>query len=253
VIGALPQPAVSAYRVAIEQTTGAINRRAKYFRNLIVSVAMVSLGSIICAAGTQTFWPLIALLLLFPACTLFFLLDAILMNDWRSRLLESWTRKQLDFEGLRLAVATIPSLPKNTVQGMLATLPRADDLVAEQGVSRSTRGALAVAIGAIDSCAADALAFKVASHAIVSCSLGAAAVVWTWKPLLGIIAVGLLLLATRVSQRLRLRVATFKTIAAQGQPDFDARQYLKVLGGLAWDPISPSAKARFLEGVRPPK
>ena len=248
-IGALPQLVVSAYRVAIDQTTGAIDRRAQYFRNLIAAVALVSLSSVFWAVGTGTFSPLVALLLLFPACTLFFLFDAILMNDWRSKLVESWTKKQLDFEGLRLAVAAIPSLPKNTLQGMLATLPGADDLVAEQAISRSTRGALAVAIGALNACAVDAIAFKAVGHAIASCSLVAAAVVQTWEPLLGIIAIGLLPLAGDVLQRLRLRIATSKTIAAQGQSDFDVEHYLRVLDGLACDHISTSARARFLKGV----
>ena len=37
---------MSAYRIAIDQTTKTIDSRARYFRNLVVAVVVLTLGSI---------------------------------------------------------------------------------------------------------------------------------------------------------------------------------------------------------------
>jgi hypothetical protein len=253
VIGALAQPVVSAYRLAIDQTTGAIDRRAKYFRNLIAVVALVSLGSVFWAVGTGTFSPLVALLLLLPACTLFFFFDAILLNDWRSKLFESWTKRQLDFQAFRQAVGAIPTLPKNTLDGMLATLPTVSHIVAEQAISSGTRGAIAIAVTTIHGSAADAVAARAVGYAIASCSLIAAMILQRSQPLFGIVAIVSMPLAVHFLRRLRLRSAVKKTLVAQRQSDFDVEKYLTVVDSLIWDPISISSKARFLEKVRSTK
>jgi len=130
---------VSAYRLAIVQTITTIDTRARYFRNLVVSVVVLTLGSMGWVAVTWTFLPLAGLLLLIPAGGLFFFLDAKLLNDWRSRLLDAWVRKEIELRGFCDAVSAIPTLPKETLQSMLATLPTVDDLPTEQPISTSIR------------------------------------------------------------------------------------------------------------------
>ncbi len=134
---------MSAYRIAIDQTTKMIDNRARYFRNLVVAVVVLTLGSLGWAAVTWTFLPLSGLLLLLPLCGRFFFLDAKLLNDWRSQLLDAWVKNDIEFRGFCDAVSAIPTLPKNTIQSMLATLPSAGDLAAEQRISSSTREATA--------------------------------------------------------------------------------------------------------------
>jgi len=132
---------MSAYRLAIVQTITTIDTRARYFRDFVVADLVLTFGSLGWAAVTWTFSPLAWLLLLFPAWGLFFLLDAKLVNDWRSRLLDAWVKKEIEFRAFCDAVNAIPTLPRETLQTMLATLPSAGDLPTEQLLSSSAREA----------------------------------------------------------------------------------------------------------------
>ena len=127
---------MSAYRLAIVQTITTIDSRARYFRNLVVAVVVLTLASIGGAAVTWTFSPLTGLLLIFPAYGVFFFLDAKLVNDWRSQLFDACLRKDIEFRDFCDAVSAIPTLPKDTLHSMLATLPAPGDLI-EQGKKRS--------------------------------------------------------------------------------------------------------------------
>ena len=95
------------------------------------------------AAVTRTFLPLAGLLLLFPAYGLFLILDAKLLSDWRYRLLDAWVKKEIELRSFCEAVRAIPTLPKETLQSMLATLPSVGDLPTEQPISSSIREATA--------------------------------------------------------------------------------------------------------------
>src|SRR5262249_62311980 len=86
---------MSAYRLAIVQTITTIDTRARYFRDFVVADLVLTFGSLGWAAVTWTFSPLAWLLLLFPAWGLFFLLDAKLVNDWGSRLLDAWGKEEV--------------------------------------------------------------------------------------------------------------------------------------------------------------
>src|SRR5215470_11285497 len=134
---------MSAYRLAIVQTITTIDTRARYFRDFVVADLVLTFGSMGWAAVTWTFSPLACLLLLFPAWGLFFLLDAKLVNDWRSRLLDAWVKKEIELRGFCDAVSAIPTLPKETLQSMLATLPSVGDLPTEQQTPSSIREATA--------------------------------------------------------------------------------------------------------------
>src|SRR5262245_22497056 len=143
---------MSAYRLAIVQTITTIDTRARYFRDFVVADLVLTFGSLGWAAVTWTFSPLAWLLLLFPAWGLFFLLDAKLVNDWRSRLLDAWVKKDVELRAFSDAVNAIPTLPKDTLHSMLATLPTEAELVAEQRISSSTRDATAALTTMMHAC-----------------------------------------------------------------------------------------------------
>src|SRR5215471_15321706 len=162
---------MSAYKVAIDQTTRAIDRRATCYRNLIVAVVLISLVSLDWAVFTWTISPLAGFFLLIPTCGGSFWFDARLVNAWRSHLFAQWVQKNIDFCAFCHAVGAIPTLPQNTLQSMLATLPSPEDIALEQRLSPSTRHAIATVVTVIHACHSDALALKVAGYAIVGGSL----------------------------------------------------------------------------------
>jgi hypothetical protein len=95
--------------------------------------------------------PLAGFFLLLPISSVC-VLDSRLLNDWRLQLLEGWARGELDFRSFRAAVEAVPTLPKDTLQSMLATLPSAGSFITEQGISSSTRNAIAAVVTAIHAC-----------------------------------------------------------------------------------------------------
>jgi len=239
---------MTAYRIAIDLTTRTIDRRAKYFRNLIVAVVLLSLGSTGWAMFAWATSPLSGFFLLFPVCGLFFFIDGKLLNDWRFKLLESWVRGEIDFRAFHQTVGAIPSLPKNTLQGMLDTLPLSGDLLTEQEVSSSTREAIAAVVTTIHACRSDAVAVKTAAFAIAGGSLILAVMLWTWYPFFGILAVAALPWLRKWMRLWRLRRLGERILAARCKPDFNQEKYLALVVPLRWEPILASEKGNFLEG-----
>jgi hypothetical protein len=231
---------MSAYRIAILQTITTIDTRTRYFRNLVVAMVLVTVSSIGAAALTWTFLPLAGLLLLFPAWGIFFFVDGKLLNDWRSRLLYAWVRKDIELRGFCDAVSAIPTLPKETVQSMLATLPSVGDLTAEQQISSSTREAAAARATAIYACQSDAVALNATVFAIASCLLITAAILWMWQPIFGIAVLALLPMLRKWLRRKRLRAFRERTAAARARPDFSNLKYAELVANLSRQPISPA-------------
>jgi hypothetical protein len=236
---------VSAYRLAILQTITTINSRARHFRNLVVAVVVLTLGSMGWAAVTWTFSPLACLLLLFPAWGLFFFLEAKLLSDWRSRLLDAWVKKDIELRGFGDAVSAIPTLPKETLQIMLATLPSAGDLRTEQRISSSLREATAALTTAMHACEADAMALKATAFAIATVSLITAGILWMWQPILGITVLALFPFMRKRLRRRRLRALEERTVTARAKPDFSNATYRELVANLPWRPISPAKKRAF--------
>jgi hypothetical protein len=216
---------VSPYRIAIDRTTDTIDRRARYFRNLIVAVVMVGLGSLGWTVVSRNFSPLAGLLLLLPLCGLFFFLDAELLDNWRSHLLEAWVKKDIDFQAFCDAVNAVPKLPKETLGSMLATLPSAPDLVAEQRVSSSTREGVAAAVAGSHASQSDAVALKAAAAAIVSGAVIVALASRSWEPLSGGLATLLLPILGKWLKRRRIEAVKKRTSTARAKPDFSNEKY----------------------------
>ena len=235
-----------AYKTAMDLTTQTINRRAKYFRNLIVTVVLVSLGSICWAVLARAIAPLSGLLLLFPICGSYFFIDGSLLNNWRSQLLAIWTKGEIDFLAFRSAAGAIPNLPRDTLQGMLATLPEAGDLVTEQGVSATTREATAAIVTTIHACRSDAVALKAIAYALTGSLFIVALALRAWQPLLGLVAIISIPFLRQALRRWRLTYTMVRTSLAQQQPDFNIHQCVELMTRLDWDPISASEKDKFL-------
>jgi uncharacterized protein (DUF983 family) len=240
---------MSAYKTAIDLTTQAIDNRARYFRNQIVSVVLVGAVSIAVAAYAWTLWPLIFLLLVIPLCGAFLLLDGRLLGNWRSQLLASWAKRELDLWPFRDAMAAIPTLPKATLQGMLAMLPWAPDWSAEQTAATNTRERVVVVAATIHACRNDEIALKTLGAMVVTSAMICAVAIKTWLPLLLIMATFLLPLLTRQIRRGRLRKLRTSIVTAKGDADFNAIAFGCLLDSLDWRPIAVSEKQNLTAAI----
>ena len=236
---------MSTYRIAILQTITTIDTRARYFRNLAVAVVVLTLASMGWAAVTWTFSPLAGLLLLLPACGLFFFLDAKLLNDWRAQLLDGWAKKEIELRAFCDAVSAIQTLPKDTLHSMLGSLPSAGDLPAEQRISSSTREATAALTITMHACESDAMALKVTGFVIATSLLIIAVILWMWQPILVITVLALFPLLGKWLRRRRLRALGERTAATRAMPDFSNVTYRELVAKLPWRSISQAEKRVF--------
>jgi len=134
---------MSAYRAAIERTSETVVSRARLFRNHVVAVVVLCLVTAIWAAFRREPVVLACVFFLVPLGGSFFLADELAVERWRADLLASWVRRELDLAALRAALIANPALPRQTLSGMLATLPSSELLESEQRLSTSTRAAVA--------------------------------------------------------------------------------------------------------------
>ena len=223
-----------------------IDRRAKFFRNLIVAVTFVGLGSILWAGIAWSWLPLAGIFLLVPFCGLYFFIDEKLLNRWQHELFAHWESGVLDFRALYEAVTAISTLPKNTVESMLETLPTGENLVKEQSISSSTRKAIVAVVTTIHACRSDNIALKAAGYTITGGALIVAAALWTWHPILGVFNVCLVLLLRRWVRARRLKSAKKRIITAQQEPDFNLEKFLEITKKIHWMPITASEKQTIL-------
>lgn len=218
---------MSPYRIAIDLTTQTIDNRAKYYRNLVVAVVLTSLASMGWALVSWSLSPLSGLFLIFPICGLFFFIDAKLLNEWRDQLFQSWVKKDIDFCGLCDAVNAISILPKDTLQGMLAILPVAGNISAEQAFSSSTREAIAASIEMNYVNQTDAMAFKVTGFAVVVGALILTIAIHIWQPHLMVVFVTLLPFLQSRTKQWRLKISKERVLSARKQPDFNQEIYMQ--------------------------
>jgi hypothetical protein len=222
---------VSAYRTAIDQTIAAVDRRARYFRNQVVIVvtiaAAVALAAFVWSAAALWAW-----LLLVPACGLFFCADATLLNEWRSDVLQPWVARELDLVAWSQAIRANPVLPRETTGAMLATLPMAGDLVAEQKILTPTRQAIAASSLAFHRSKSDALLLNAIASAVIVGVLLATLWMRAWTPLLGL-AVLVVLPAVRAwtTRRWQKRCET-EVAACRTHPGFNEEDYGRIRAGI---------------------
>jgi len=219
---------LSPYRLTIDRTTKAIGDRARNFRNLVVSVSALAIGSILWAALTRTPSPLTNLLLVLPVCGSFFVLDARLLNVWRASLFEAWVGKDIDFHAFREAANSIPNLPKDTLQGMLETLPPVKDLVSEQRISPGTRAAIAAATENNYVLQSDTIILKTVTAFLASVSVIVAVNMRSPRPLSASISLLLLPPAWYWLRRKRAQSLRKQIDAAMARPDFNREKYAEM-------------------------
>lgn len=120
------------YRTAIAFTVDAIHARAYAARLSTVALALVFVIVVPLSIYALGWRGLVAVFWIVPLAGAFFLADSILLSRWQKRLLASWSAGRIDFFALISALRAQSMLPKDTLEGMIASLPSAPDLVVEQ-------------------------------------------------------------------------------------------------------------------------
>lgn len=219
-----------AYRVGIERTVKAIERRARYYRNQVVAVALGIIAPVGWALGAGSASPLLALALLVPICGLFLAADHRILDDWRTDLFKAWARRDLDFTAFGDAIRANPALPRETAEAMLATLPIPRELASEQLMSTPTRRAIAAGLIARYGSHADAIGLKTATAGIAGCALLGAFALRRWEPLVSLAGLVLVPIGGRDLIRRRRSELERELSACRAHPDFSEADYANCLG-----------------------
>ncbi len=196
---------------------------------VVVGISATVAVSAIIGRSASTLW---ALLLLVPACGLFFYADNKVLEEWRSELLAGWITRELDLAALCQSIRANPALPRGTAEGMLMTLPSAGDLVAEQKVLTPTRRAIATASLAIHRGKADELLLKAIASGIVVGAFLAALWMRALVPLLGLATLALLPLVRAWTSRRRWAEYDAEVASCRTQPGFSEADYARVRADL---------------------
>lgn len=239
-------PPVLGYPEALELTARTIRLRARRYRILAVGIAAISIASIGWAAFAGRWWPLLCLLFVFPACAIFFHADETLVSRWRHPIVDWWAEGRLDLKAFRSALEGVPSIPANTLTGMLQTIPNLD----EDGGQRSlaTRRALALTVRSVHACAADRRVITTLAP------LGAAGfAMWallqaSLRPLVGLAAVALVFVVAKVLASRRLRRWRSRLHALQ-RDGLDLAQFAVAARQIDWRGVSSVCRDQFLDGL----
>lgn len=113
----------SGLKAAMQLTTGTIDRRAALFRNLVIGVVAMALIPALWALIQLSWIPLIGLMGIIPLCVAFLCLDIRKVDQWQIKILAAWRQGELDLDLFSHTMATLRTLPMDTLNGMLATLP----------------------------------------------------------------------------------------------------------------------------------
>lgn len=222
---------MSAYDIVLVRTRSTLERRATFYRNLVVTVVLIGVASLVVALVARSLAGLAGVLFLVPACGLFFHLDARLLNGWRSDVLERWAGGELDLEALRPALHAHPGLPRDTLDAMLATLPSVADLPEEQRIPTPSRQAAAAAYRAMHQERSDLLLLDAILSGIAAAALVAALWMRTWTPLLGLIVLVPRPALGAWMRRRRLAAREVDVAACRRQPGFSEPDYARLLAG----------------------
>lgn len=237
---------MTAYRIAIEYTTQVIEKRARYFRNLVVLVTGISLGSMLWAAITWRWFPFIGMLLLPPVCILYLYLDARLLDRWRHDCFVKWIQTEIDFRALHTVLSAISALPRGTVQSMLETLPMEDDLERERSITSGTREAMAAILTAIYTCRSDMQALKAAGFTLTGYALLLAVAFRMWPPLLGLSAACLAIVLQKRIKTRRVNWAGTRIATVRQLSGFNPKKVLEFSGRIQRTPLSAAEMESIL-------
>ncbi len=110
-------------QAAIQATLTTIRNRARLYRNLVICVSVVVIGSPVAAAVFRSAFPLIVLSLLVPLVGTYFVLDSRYTGRWSKQVLELWSEGKLDPGVFSSTMRAHPYVPQGTLEGMLSALP----------------------------------------------------------------------------------------------------------------------------------
>jgi len=108
--------------IAIESTKKTIEKRAFYFRNLVISVILLFLSSIVCAVIFKAFYPLALILLIIPLCAFFIYWDNLIVCNWSKEIKMLVIQNRLDLDTFEQTVISIKSIPQGTILGMMSRI-----------------------------------------------------------------------------------------------------------------------------------
>jgi hypothetical protein len=114
----------SVFREALLTTLSTLEQRARAYRNVVVLVSLVSIGSIIIAGVLRRWDGLLGLLLLAPLSGALLFLDTRRVRRWQAVILEMWQARSLGMTHFRETITSFRHLPRDSLDGMLATLPQ---------------------------------------------------------------------------------------------------------------------------------
>jgi hypothetical protein len=234
---------------AIELTTHTIDRRAGLFRNLIVLVVVLVVGSLLSSAIGLSWRPLLALLALVPLCGFFLSLDAWLVNRWRQHVLELWAQGQLRLDGLVQTISSIRLLPPRTLQGMLASVPTKHN---PPGPFQSTpvlRRALASTLITINRCDTARTGVASVAYALGVASLTLAVIQGTWMALAGVLLVAPVLAAAWWLTAARWRRWKHDLLSLHHQEGLEWTAFLPAANQLDWGSVPDRKKQRLLHSL----
>lgn len=113
----------SAYSLAMDAARDTIVRRSRQYKWLVMGVSVVGVSGVLTAIVSVSLLPLTVVLALPAAVTGFFALDLRAVQRWRHAVLAAWVDGELQLDLLASTLKQVPTLPAQTVAGMLETLP----------------------------------------------------------------------------------------------------------------------------------
>jgi hypothetical protein len=194
---------------AFDLTTHTIDRRARAYRNLVVLISIIGIVAVLWAAISWSGRPLLMLVSLLPLCSGFLVLDSVLVNRWRDRVMRLWVEDDLDLNLFASSVAAIRILPANTLRAMLASLPCDKQVTVTGELTRPVKEALAITASANHRAQTELTIIAAISHLLAVIFFTWAIFTWDWHPLLGCLIIvafrlaGDAILSWRFRRRLR--------------------------------------------------
>jgi hypothetical protein len=240
---------MSATKDALELTTRTIDRRAFYFRNLVVLLVLAVLVFVVWAIVQLSGLPLLGLFLLLPLCGGFLLLDTYLVNHWRNRVLQMWAEEQLHLGAFIKSISTVRMLPPGTLTAMLATLPTSNPSAAAGKLSPAMKRALAVTLMTIHRCECDRIGFANLGYLVGAAAFVTAVIKWSWIPLVGVLLVLPIFAGLRCLQAARWR-RWHRTLASLGrEAGLELPRFVQLAADLDWGSIAENRKQRLLTSL----
>lgn len=193
----------SPYRVAIDDTVRTISSRARGHRVLAAVALLVPFVTIAVGVVRRSWAPTTFVIALVPVFAAFRCADIWLLRRWERRIIGLWDRHGLEFDEFRTAVRLVPTLPRNTLDGMLELLPGTAAALGRT-MTPSARLTGAMTLHLISRCDAWCGTLTTTARSIAITAVMLAAAERTVRPWLAVAAAAVVLEA---SERLVRRVA----------------------------------------------